>query len=124
MLFYPSANRDEEVFDAPDTFDIDRNPNPHLAFGLGSHFCLGNQLARLELSVMFERLFARLPDLRLIPDAPRPRRPSNFVSGLESLPVEFTPSAPLALRSRPARDLARWQQGAGRPGTERNGGGE
>jgi cholest-4-en-3-one 26-monooxygenase len=94
MLFYPSANRDEEVFDAPDTFDIDRNPNPHLAFGLGSHFCLGNQLARLELSVMFERLFTRLPDLRLVPDAPRPRRPSNFVSGLESLPVEFTAVRP------------------------------
>jgi cytochrome P450 family 142 subfamily A polypeptide 1 len=93
MLFYPSANRDDAVFDAPDTFDIDRNPNPHLAFGLGSHFCLGNQLARLELSVMFERLFARLPDLRLVPDAAHPRRPSNFVSGLESLPVEFTPSA-------------------------------
>jgi cytochrome P450 family 142 subfamily A polypeptide 1 len=95
MLFYPSANRDEEVFELPDAFDIDRNPNPHLAFGLGSHFCLGNQLARLELSVMFERLFARLPDLRLVPDAPRPRRPSNFVTGLESLPVEFTPSAPV-----------------------------
>jgi cholest-4-en-3-one 26-monooxygenase len=95
MLFYPSANRDEEVFDNADTFDIDRNPNPHLAFGLGSHFCLGNQLARLELSVMFERLFARLPDLRLVADAPHPRRPSNFVSGLESLPVEFAPSAPV-----------------------------
>ena len=62
MLVYPAANRDKAVFDRPETFDAARAPNPHLAFGFGAHFCLGNQLARLELRVMFEQLFARLPD--------------------------------------------------------------
>jgi len=92
MLLYPSANRDESVFDDPFHFDIDRNPNPHIAFGMGEHFCLGNQLARLELNVMFERLLTRLPDLHLAGPGPFPKRPSNFVCGLEHLPVEFTPT--------------------------------
>jgi len=94
MLVYPAANRDETVFDRPETFDAAREPNPHLAFGFGAHFCLGNQLARLELRVMFEQLFARLPDLALATPAPLPRRASNFISGLESMPVAFTPSRP------------------------------
>ncbi|HLY33877.1 MAG TPA: cytochrome P450 [Jatrophihabitantaceae bacterium] len=92
MLLYPSANRDETVFDAPDTFDVSRDPNPHLAFGFGTHFCLGNQLARIELRVMFEQLFGRLPDIALAQPGPFPSRPSNFISGLEELPVRFTPS--------------------------------
>ena len=96
MLLYPSANRDEAVFDDPFRFDIDRNPNPHIAFGMGEHFCLGNQLARLELTVMFERLLTRLPDLHLAGPGPFPRRPSNFVTGLEHLPVEFTPTPRLS----------------------------
>ena len=96
LLLYPSANRDETVFDDPDTFDITRSPNPHLAFGFGAHFCLGNQLARLELKVMFERLLARLPDIHLAADrGSLPRRPANFISGFEAMPVAFTPSAPL-----------------------------
>lgn len=90
MLLYPSANRDESVFDHPDTFDAARAVNPHLAFGFGAHFCLGNQLARLELRVMFEQLFERLPDLALACPGPLARRPSNFISGLESMPVTFT----------------------------------
>jgi cytochrome P450 family 142 subfamily A polypeptide 1 len=98
ILLYPSANRDEEVFDQPDVFDIGRTPNPHIAFGFGAHFCLGNQLARLELKVMFDRLLARLPDLRLAVDpSDLPRRPANFISGIEQMPVEFTPSAPLGV---------------------------
>jgi hypothetical protein len=68
------------------------SPVPHLAFGFGAHFCLGIQLARLELRVMFEQLFARLPDLTLAEPGPFPRRPSNFISGLESMPVTFTPT--------------------------------
>jgi cytochrome P450 family 142 subfamily A polypeptide 1 len=92
LLFYPSANRDEDVFSDPFRFDIERNPNPHLAFGVGNHFCLGNQLARLELVEMFPKLFARLPDLRLASGAELPRRASNFVSGLETMPVEFRPT--------------------------------
>jgi cytochrome P450 family 142 subfamily A polypeptide 1 len=93
MLVYPAANRDEEVFDRPEMFDVAREPNPHLAFGFGAHFCLGNQLARLELRVMFEQLFARLPDLALATRESLPRRASNFISGLESMPVTFTPAA-------------------------------
>jgi cytochrome P450 family 142 subfamily A polypeptide 1 len=96
LLLYPSANRDEDVFADPFAFDTTRDPNPHIAFGVGGHFCLGNQLARLELAVMFERLFTRLPDLRLVPGAPTPKRPSNFVCGLESMPVEFSPTASTA----------------------------
>jgi cholest-4-en-3-one 26-monooxygenase len=96
MLIYPAANRDETVFERPETFDAAREPNPHLAFGFGAHFCLGNQLARLELRVMFEQLFTRLPDLALARPGPLPRRPSNFISGLESMPVTFTPSGPVA----------------------------
>jgi cholest-4-en-3-one 26-monooxygenase len=98
LLLYPSANRDGEVFDRPEVFDISRTPNPHIAFGFGAHFCLGNQLARLELKVMFERLLARLPDLHLaVDDSALPRRPANFISGIERMPVEFTPSPPLGV---------------------------
>jgi cytochrome P450 family 142 subfamily A polypeptide 1 len=94
LLLYPSANRDAAVFDAPDTFDIGRSPNPHMAFGFGAHFCLGNQLARLELKVMTERLVARLPDLHLTVDQKElPRRAANFISGIEEMPVAFTPTA-------------------------------
>ncbi|OBK27261.1 cytochrome P450 [Mycobacterium asiaticum] len=95
ILLFESANFDETVFDDPESFRIDRHPNNHMAFGFGTHFCLGNQLARLELSMMQERLLRRLPDLRLASDSPLPLRPANFVSGLESMPVQFTPSAPI-----------------------------
>ena len=91
MLFYPSANRDEEVFDRADELDLTRDPNPHLAFGFGPHFCLGASLARLELRVMFRELLTRLPDLELAGDEPLPYRPSNFICGLEAMPVRFTP---------------------------------
>jgi len=92
LLLYPSANRDEDVFDDPDEFDITRAPNEHVAFGFGAHFCLGSLLARLELKEMFSRLLTRLPDLELAEEAtiPLPRRPANFVSGIESMPVTFT----------------------------------
>ena len=69
-----------------------------MAFGFGTHFCLGNQLARLELSLMNQRLLQRLPDMRLASAEPLPLRPANFVSGLEKMPVVFTPSAPLRRR--------------------------
>ena len=93
MLMFESANFDESVFEDPHTFRIDRNPNSHLAFGFGTHFCLGNQLARLELKIMMSKVLTRLPDLRLADEAMLPLRPANFVSGLESMPVVFTPSA-------------------------------
>ncbi|MCX2712345.1 cytochrome P450 [Mycolicibacterium sp. J2] len=91
MLMFEAANFDESVFENPDEFRIDRNPNSHLAFGFGTHFCLGNQLARLELRLMTERVLRRLPDLRLADGAEVPLRPANFVSGPESMPVVFTP---------------------------------
>src|SRR5581483_12093459 len=96
ILLFESANFDEKVFEDPETFNIERYPNNHLAFGFGTHFCLGNQLARLELSIMLTRLLQRLPDLRLADDSALQLRPANFVSGLESMPVVFTPSAPLS----------------------------
>ena len=95
LLLYPSANRDEAVFDRPEHFDVTRSPNDHMAFGFGSHFCLGNRLARMELQVMFDRLLDRLPDLALADDAAPPQREANFVSGYESMPVTFTPTAPV-----------------------------
>ncbi len=91
LLFYPSANRDEDVFTDPFRFDVGRTPNDHVAFGFGTHFCLGASLARLEISVMVERILARLPDLALAGDTPM--RPANFISGYESMPVTFTPTA-------------------------------
>jgi cytochrome P450 family 142 subfamily A polypeptide 1 len=94
ILLYPSANRDESAFEQADRFDITRSPNPHMAFGFGSHFCLGNQLARLELKVMTERLLARLPDVHLTIDRKAlPRREANFISGIEEMPVAFTPTS-------------------------------
>ncbi len=96
LMLYPSANRDEDVFDDPFTFDIRRHPNLHVAFGFGPHFCMGSALARLELRVLFEQLMTRMPDIDLaIAYDDLPRRPSSFVSGFESVPVTFTPSAPV-----------------------------
>jgi cytochrome P450 family 142 subfamily A polypeptide 1 len=95
MLLYPSANRDESVFDDPFRFDVERTPNEHVAFGFGPHFCLGASLARLEIAVMLEELTSRLPDLDLVDaGAAIPMRPANFISGIEHLPVCFSPSAP------------------------------
>jgi cytochrome P450 family 142 subfamily A polypeptide 1 len=94
LLLYPSANRDEAVFEDPDRFDIARDPNEHLAFGgYGPHFCLGASLARLELRVMFEELLARIPDVELGSDTPPKMRPSNFITGIEHLPIRWQPRA-------------------------------
>ncbi len=95
VLLYSSANRDERVFEDPFTFDITRHPNEHVAFGFGTHFCLGNSLARLELTVMFEQLLSRLPDLTLTDSTEPAHRPANFISGYESMPVRFSPTRPL-----------------------------
>ena len=94
LLLYPSANRDEAVFEDPFVFDASRSPNDHVAFGgYGAHFCLGASLARLELRVMFEELLDRLPEITLERDTPLPLRPSNFIVGIESMPVVFAPTA-------------------------------
>ncbi|HML98261.1 MAG TPA: cytochrome P450 [Tepidiformaceae bacterium] len=87
LMWYPSANRDEEVFDDPYRFDITRTPNEHLAFGIGEHFCLGAGFARRELKVMFEELFRRFPDIELAGEPERLR--SNFINGTKHLPVRL-----------------------------------
>jgi cytochrome P450 len=86
-LFYPSANRDEEVFDEPFKFDVGRNPNPHLAFGIGEHFCLGANLARLELEVIFRNLARRLEHAELA--GPVQRLRSSFVGGIKHMPIRY-----------------------------------
>ena len=92
VFFHTSANRDEDVFGDPDTFDVARDPNPHIAFGGGGpHFCLGTNLARMEIRVMFEHLLDRMPDIRPAGDAQRLQ--SRFINGVKHLPVAFTPSA-------------------------------
>ena len=90
-LFYASANRDDSVFAEPDRFDITRTPNDHLAFGIGPHFCLGANLARLEIRVMFEEILRRLPDIEL--DGKPERLRSYFINGIKRMPIRFTPSA-------------------------------
>jgi cholest-4-en-3-one 26-monooxygenase len=91
VLYYVSANRDEEVFPEAHRFDVGRTPNDHLAFGAGEHFCLGATLARLEIRIMFAELLRRLPDLGLSGHARRLR--SNFINGWKQIPVRFTPEA-------------------------------
>jgi cytochrome P450 family 142 subfamily A polypeptide 1 len=79
------------VFDDPDEFIIDRDPNPHLGFGIGPHFCLGANLAKLEVQLVFEELFRRLGDIR-VPDGTLPQRADNaLVLAIEHLPAVFTP---------------------------------
>ena len=88
VLYYGSADRDEEVFgDDAEEFKVTRSPNPHVAFGFGEHLCLGASLARLEARVMFEELLARFPDFELVGDVVRMR--SNMVPGVKRMPVRF-----------------------------------
>jgi cholest-4-en-3-one 26-monooxygenase len=91
-MWYPSVNRDEDVFPNPNTFEVTRSPNEHLAFGIGEHFCLGANLARLELNVMFQELLSRLPDIELA--GPVRRLRSNFINGVKEMRVRFTPRSP------------------------------
>jgi cytochrome P450 len=90
VVFYVSANRDEDVFEDPNKFDIRRMPNNHLAFGVGAHFCLGSNLARMEGRVLFEHLFKRFPQMRVTGEPERFR--SNFINGIAKLPVALGPA--------------------------------
>jgi cytochrome P450 len=91
VIFYPSANRDEEVFADPDRFDVRRDPNPHVAFGGGgSHFCLGASLARLEIRCLFDELLDRVHDVE--PNGPVERLHSWFINGPRRMPVRFRPA--------------------------------
>ena len=91
VAWLAAANRDPEIFADPQRLDITREPNPHVAFGLGTHFCLGAHLARLEIDVVLRALVERLPDLHV--SGPGRRVRTNFINGMKSLPVEFTPAA-------------------------------
>ena len=92
IMFYNSANRDEDVFADPFTFDVRRDPNPHIGFGAaGPHFCLGAHLARQEIDVMFRHLFERLPDIEAVGEPDRLLSP--FINGIKHLDCSFTPGA-------------------------------
>ena len=92
LLMYSSGNRDERVFDNPETFDVTRAHNHHVAFGFGTHFCLGASLARLEIRVMFEELLRRIPDWRLAPGAQPKILGATFARAYDAVPIEFTPA--------------------------------
>lgn len=87
-LFYSSANYDEEVFESPFTFDILRNPNPHLAFGgNGAHYCIGANLARMEIKLMFNEIADQIPDIAKLAEPQRLR--SGWINGVKDLPVSY-----------------------------------
>jgi len=89
VLMYSSANRDPRVFHDPERFDVTRTPNPHLAFGFGTHFCLGAALARLEIRVFFEEWLRRFRNVRIVPGTEVVETPNPFVYGVQSAHVEF-----------------------------------
>jgi len=91
LMLYQSANRDEAVFDDPDELRVDRDPNPHLGFGIGTHYCLGANLARAEIKVVFTELFRRLADIRVPDGAAVDRGSSTLVIALQHLPAVFSP---------------------------------
>ena len=92
LMLYASANRDDTVFDRPDELDFSREENPHLAFGIGPHFCLGANLARMEVKTVFQELLSRLPDIS-VPDELTPGRGnSTLVIALEDIPASYSPT--------------------------------
>ncbi|MEM7143286.1 MAG: cytochrome P450 [Actinomycetota bacterium] len=91
LLAYGAANRDPAHFDHPEVFDVTRDPNHHISFGFGTHFCLGASLARLEIQTFFERLVARVDSLERLTDEPHVEMPNAFVFGLKEAHMAFTP---------------------------------
>jgi len=89
LMLYPAANHDPDQFEDPDRFVVDRNPQ-HLGFGIGKHFCMGANLARMELRVAFEELLRRLPDMEYAAGGPVVR-PSALVRSCVEMRVKFTP---------------------------------
>lgn len=87
ILWYPSANRDEEIFNAPGEFRVDRKDAKQLAFGFGAHVCLGQHLARMEISALYRKLLERVTDIELT-GTPQYTQ-SSFVGGLKSLPIRY-----------------------------------
>jgi cytochrome P450 len=89
VVYHASANRDESVFADPDRFDVTRSQNDHVSFGHGPHFCLGAQLARVQMRAMLGRVVADLPGLELAPGVAPTRLVSNFQNGLKHLPIRW-----------------------------------
>ena len=87
MMMYPSANRDEEIFEKPFDFDITRKPNRHISFGYGAHQCIGQHVAKMEMRVFFEELLPRLKSLEVIGDVNYVE--ANYLSGPKTLPIRF-----------------------------------
>ena len=95
VMFYRSANFDEEVFDDPFTFNVLRSPNPHVGFGgTGAHYCIGANLARMTIDLMFNAIADHMPDLAPLGDPQRLR--SSFINGIKHWPVDYTGACPLA----------------------------
>jgi cytochrome P450 family 142 subfamily A polypeptide 1 len=90
LLAYGAANRDADHFENPEVFDVTRNPNHHIAFGFGTHFCLGASLARLEIQTFFERLVARVESIERLTEQPHVEMPNAFVFGLKEAHMAFT----------------------------------
>ena len=90
FLSYPSGNRDEAVFEDPFSFKVDRTPNKHVAFGYGAHVCLGQHLARMEMRILWEELFARIDSVEM--DGEPRRMAANFVCGPKAVPIRFKAS--------------------------------
>jgi cytochrome P450 len=89
VMVYASANRDEQVFDEPHRFRVDRRPNEHLAFGFGPHYCLGANLARMEIRVALRKILQRLPGIRLADAALPVETRSALIDGLDEMRVEW-----------------------------------
>ena len=106
VLWYVSGNRDEDVFTDPFTFDIPRNPNPHIAFGGGGpHFCMGAALARTMLESLLTEVYTRIPDI----DAPEPDfLVPNFINGIKRLPATWTPDVAAERHSMKTKAAVLW----------------
>ena len=90
-MYYGAANRDPEVFEDPNRFDITRSPNPHLSFGIGEHYCLGANLARMQLRCIFREILTRMPDIGIA--GPVRRERGALLDRIKEMPVRFTPES-------------------------------
>jgi cholest-4-en-3-one 26-monooxygenase len=100
VMWYPSANRDEDIFSDPDRFDVTRSIPEHLGLGIGEHYCLGASFARAQLTSIFTELMTRVPDMELA--GPIRYLRSNFIHGIKEMPVRYTPAARSAAKAETA----------------------
>ena len=114
VLMYSSANRDPSHFDDPETFDVTRDPNHHIAFGFGTHFCLGAALARLEIRSFFEEFVARVAEIRSSPGTTPAEMPTSCVYGMSEAHLELMPAWPSSLPGRRLRRISQPVDGRAR----------